>query len=190
MIHETHVSATARGFGGSDQLDLFGGSAPVAATAADPRLCRIGHDLRTALNAIMGFSEIMTAKLHGPLGHPKYEEYISHVRVSGQALLAVSDEVLALANHRAIDRGYSFTAGWRECGSAGRDKPDFVGYWGRNPNIATRDPTTEIVMKKQSEQQKQRTNNLVKKNFAAKIRRQKKLAERAKTANGGWNDEP
>jgi len=45
--------------------------------------------------------------------------------------------------------------------------------------------TTEIVMKKQSEQQKQRTNNLVKKNFASKIRRQKLLAERAKTASGG-----
>jgi hypothetical protein len=40
-------------------------------------------------------------------------------------------------------------------------------------------------MKKQSEQQKQRTNNLVKKNFVAKIRRQKILAERAKVANGG-----
>jgi hypothetical protein len=40
-------------------------------------------------------------------------------------------------------------------------------------------------MKKQSEQQKQRTNNLVKKNFISKIKRQKKLAERKKTANAG-----
>ena len=35
-------------------------------------------------------------------------------------------------------------------------------------------------MKKQSEQQKQRTNNMVKKAFASKIKRQKKLAERKK----------
>ncbi len=40
-------------------------------------------------------------------------------------------------------------------------------------------------MKKQSEQQKQRTNNLVKRAFISKIKRQKKLAERAKAANGG-----
>ena len=37
-------------------------------------------------------------------------------------------------------------------------------------------------MKKQSEKQKQKTNNLVRKAFVAKIKRQKKLAERKKTA--------
>ena len=37
-------------------------------------------------------------------------------------------------------------------------------------------------MKKQSEKQKRKTNNLVKKAFAAKIRRQKKLVERKKSA--------
>jgi signal transduction histidine kinase len=108
MIHETHANATARGIGDCGQLDLFGAAAPLAAPAADVRLNRIGHDLRTALNAIMGFSEVMTHKLHGPLGHPKYDEYVSHVRTSGQALLAVSDEVLALAS---LNRGYSFSAG-------------------------------------------------------------------------------
>ena len=35
-------------------------------------------------------------------------------------------------------------------------------------------------MKKQSEQQKQRTNNLVKRAFVSKIKRQKKLAEKKK----------
>ncbi len=110
MIHDTHVSAAANGIGESGQLDLFGGIAPTAPAQADVRLSRIGHDFRTALNAIMGFSEIMTHKLHGPLGHPKYEEYASHVRTSGQALLAVSDEVLALASHRAMNSGYGFSA--------------------------------------------------------------------------------
>ena len=40
-------------------------------------------------------------------------------------------------------------------------------------------------MKKQSERQKQRTNNLVKKAFVSKIKRQKKLAERKNVAAGG-----
>ena len=42
--------------------------------------------------------------------------------------------------------------------------------------------TNEIDMKKQSEKQKKKTNNLVRKAFASKIKRQKKLAERKKTA--------
>ena len=40
-------------------------------------------------------------------------------------------------------------------------------------------------MKKQSEQQKQRTNNLVKRAFISKIKRQKKLAEKKKTGAAG-----
>lgn len=95
-----------------DQLDFFGVeprsqlAACSGPDAGSDVLCRIGHDLRTALNAILGFSEIMTQKLHGPLGHPKYDEYAQHVRFSGQALLTVSDEVLALASRRvpASDR--------------------------------------------------------------------------------------
>ncbi len=90
----------------SEQLELFTcGPAPKPPTAPDAShvaLSRIGHDLRTALNAIMGFSEIMTHKLHGPLGHPKYEEYVKHVRFSGESLLAVSDEVLALAGRKLL----------------------------------------------------------------------------------------
>ena len=112
MIHDTNLGQSANGIGAGGQLDLFAGLAlAVAPALPDARLSRIGHDLRTALNAIMGFSEIMTHKLHGPLGHPKYDEYVSHVRVSGQALLAVSDEVLALASHRTADRSYAFSAG-------------------------------------------------------------------------------
>ena len=92
-----------------NQLDFFG-HLPAAqpANAAEPGrevLCRIGHDLRTALNAILGFSEIMTQKLHGPLGHPKYDEYAAHVRFSGQALLSVSDEVMALAGRGISAQG-------------------------------------------------------------------------------------
>ncbi len=112
MIHDRHVSQSGQGNGDEGQLDLFQGLVFSAAPRQpDASLSRIGHDLRTALNAIMGFSEIMTAKLHGPLGHPKYDEYVSHVRVSGQALLAVSDEVLAIAARRSADRSFGFLAG-------------------------------------------------------------------------------
>ena len=84
------------------QLDLFGCTAtphsfPVVGEPdrSEHGLYHLCHDMRTALNAILGFSEIMTQKLHGPLGHPKYDEYAAHVRFSGQALLTVSNEVLS-----------------------------------------------------------------------------------------------
>jgi len=108
-------------FSDPNQLDFFGHPPistkiyrhfPLAGSpsASEPEtsehgLYRICHDMRTALNAILGFSEIMTQKLHGPLGHPKYEEYAQHVRFSGQALLSVSDEVLGLAGRNAIAGG-------------------------------------------------------------------------------------
>ena len=110
MIELTGTPDSAPGAPDPHQLDLFREGplpSPHPKEAArstfespDPSamvLTRIGHDLRTALNAIMGFSEIMTQKLHGPLGHPKYEEYVNHVRFSGEALLAVSHEVLMIA---------------------------------------------------------------------------------------------
>jgi hypothetical protein len=98
------------------QLDLFAPPAFADACAAhfpvvgqadtsEHGLYGLCHDMRTALNAILGFSEIMTQKLHGPLGHPKYDEYAAHVRFSGQALLTVSDEVLStLAGRRLTAR--------------------------------------------------------------------------------------
>ena len=96
----------------SDQLDFFGATppaqyipAPAAPDCNREALCRISHDLRTALNAVLGFSEIMTQRLHGPLGHPKYDEYADHVRLGGQALLAVSNEVLALAGRGLVPAG-------------------------------------------------------------------------------------
>jgi len=108
MNQDRSHQPTANGLPDPNQLDLFGSqTAPLvflnpAPAPEEQTLCRIGHDLRTALNAILGFSEIMTQKLHGPLGHPKYDEYAQHVRFSGQALLTVSDEVLALAGRGLI----------------------------------------------------------------------------------------
>lgn len=107
---------------GPHQLDLFGSNLeapsparhfPVAGgpDTSEHGLYGLCHDMRTALNAILGFSEIMTQKLHGPLGHPKYDEYAAHVRFSGQALLIVSDEVLAtLAGRTALTQRFQRAA--------------------------------------------------------------------------------
>ncbi|WP_189994725.1 sensor histidine kinase [Thalassobaculum fulvum] len=60
-------------------------------------LANMSHDLRTPLNAIMGFSEIMQAEVFGPVGHPRYAEYVRDVRTSASHLLELIDDLLDLA---------------------------------------------------------------------------------------------
>lgn len=69
-----------------------------AANRAKSRfLANMSHDLRTPLNAIMGFSEIMQAEVFGPVGHPRYAEYVRDVRTSAVHLLELIDDLLDLA---------------------------------------------------------------------------------------------
>ena len=57
-------------------------------------LANMSHELRTPLNAVIGFSEIMSQNIFGPLGSPKYDEYASDIRKSGQFLLDVINDIL------------------------------------------------------------------------------------------------
>lgn len=75
----------------------FNDFAPANDAVAWAGLCaRLSHELRTPLNAVLGFSELMTVELHGPLGLPRYREYVSHIRESGQALLKSTEDTLAI----------------------------------------------------------------------------------------------
>ena len=60
-------------------------------------LANMSHELRTPLNAINGFSEIMQSELYGPLGDPKYREYVDDILASGQHLLTLIDDVLDMS---------------------------------------------------------------------------------------------
>lgn len=59
-------------------------------------MSKVSHELRTPLNAVIGFSDVMNAELFGPVGHPRYREYINHIRDSGRALLKSAEDTLAL----------------------------------------------------------------------------------------------
>lgn len=61
-------------------------------------LARINHDLRTPLNAVIGFSEAMQREMFGPLGNVRYQEYARHIRDSGDILLRATEETLAMTS--------------------------------------------------------------------------------------------
>lgn len=65
-------------------------------------LSHMSHELRTPLNAIIGFSEILCAERFGPLGNPRYKEYVSYILDSGTHLLGIINDVLELSrmDHR------------------------------------------------------------------------------------------
>ncbi|MEM1398332.1 MAG: ATP-binding protein [Pseudomonadota bacterium] len=64
-------------------------------------LANISHELRTPLNAVIGFSDLLRLGVHGPLGDPRYDEYLDHIKESGTSLLALLDDLLLLAKAEA-----------------------------------------------------------------------------------------
>ncbi len=59
-------------------------------------LARISHDLRTPLNAVIGFSDVMQQELFGPLGDTRYQEYVRHIRTSGVEVLQAAEDALTM----------------------------------------------------------------------------------------------
>jgi signal transduction histidine kinase len=64
-------------------------------------LAIVSHELRTPLNAIIGFSEMMEREKLGPLGASRYKEYASDIRMSGEHLLQVINNILDLTRAEA-----------------------------------------------------------------------------------------
>jgi signal transduction histidine kinase len=60
-------------------------------------LAAMSHELRTPLNAVLGFSELVLSECFGPIGSPRYKEYISDIRKSGSHLLSLINDVLDLS---------------------------------------------------------------------------------------------
>ena len=69
---------------------------PVRGQPWDELIARVSHDLRTPLNAMMGFSDVLESELLGPVGHPRYREYARHIRDCGRELLKSTEDTLAI----------------------------------------------------------------------------------------------
>ncbi len=64
-------------------------------------LANMSHELRTPLNAINGFSDIMKKEMFGPLGDPRYREYVNDILFSGQHLLSLINDILDMSKIEA-----------------------------------------------------------------------------------------
>ncbi|MDH3241735.1 MAG: ATP-binding protein [Alphaproteobacteria bacterium] len=64
-------------------------------------LANMSHELRTPLNAIIGFSELMHDESLGPLGEPRYKEYVEDIIDSSRHLLGVINDILEVSKAEA-----------------------------------------------------------------------------------------
>ncbi|MDR4308419.1 PAS domain S-box protein [Chelatococcus sambhunathii] len=61
-------------------------------------LAKVGHEIRTPLNAIIGFAEVMMEERFGPVGSPRYKDYLRDIRTSGDHLVKMIDDLLDITS--------------------------------------------------------------------------------------------
>lgn len=64
--------------------------------AKDDFMASMSHELRTPLTAIIGYTELLSDEIVGPL-NPTQREQLARIRASGNLLLALVDQILDLA---------------------------------------------------------------------------------------------
>ena len=64
-------------------------------------LASVSHEMRTPLNAIIGFSEFMKEGRLGPIRNERYAEYIDDIHMSGQHLLSLVNDLLDMSKIEA-----------------------------------------------------------------------------------------
>lgn len=74
----------------------YGPRAAAPDAAWSDLVAKMSHDIRTPLNAVIGFADLMQRELHGSLGSERYREYASHIRDCGVDLLRAAEETLLL----------------------------------------------------------------------------------------------
>ncbi len=60
----------------------------------------LGHDLKSPLNAVIGFADMMESEISGPMPEA-YQEYPGLIKESGQTLLRLVEDMLAFARSEA-----------------------------------------------------------------------------------------
>jgi PAS domain S-box-containing protein len=79
-----------------------------ASSAKSEFLARISHEMRTPLNAIIGFSDVMMEERFGPIGNDRYRDYLKDIKASGSHLVSLLNDLLDLSKIEAGKMELSF----------------------------------------------------------------------------------
>ncbi|MGE0195370.1 MAG: ATP-binding protein [Methylocystis sp.] len=84
-------------------------AAESASAAKSDFLTRVSHEIRTPLNAIIGFADVMMEERFGPIGSPRYREYLKDMHASGEHVLSLVNDLLDLSKIEAGKMELSFS---------------------------------------------------------------------------------
>jgi len=94
---------------GENELQQARRLADRSASAKADMLARISHEVRTPLNAIIGFAEVMIAERFGALGNERYAEYLKDIRASGERVIAIINDLSELSRIESGKLDLAFT---------------------------------------------------------------------------------
>src|SRR5690606_31942160 len=73
-------------------------------------LAKVSHEVRTPLNSIIAFAELMLQERLGPIGSPRYKGYIEDIHQSGLYALSLLNDLLDISKIEAGKFELDFTA--------------------------------------------------------------------------------
>jgi PAS domain S-box-containing protein len=79
-----------------------------ASAAKSEFLAKISHEMRTPLNAIIGFSDVMMEERFGPVGNERYRDYLKDINMSGAHVVSLLNDLLDLSKIEAGKMELSF----------------------------------------------------------------------------------
>ena len=87
--------------------------AELDANAASRRLdflAKVSHEVRTPLNSVLGFTELMLQERFGPIGNNRYKGYVEDIHQSGLYALSLLNDLLDISKIEAGKFELDFTA--------------------------------------------------------------------------------
>jgi signal transduction histidine kinase len=81
-----------------------------AATRRLDFLAKVSHEVRTPLNSIIGFAELMLQERFGPIGNTRYKGYAEDIHQSGLYALSLLNDLLDISKIEAGKFELDFTA--------------------------------------------------------------------------------